>query len=308
MLNSAETFLDVAQHHSKLSGDKIFITWLKNGETELDRYTFAEIDQRAKAMAINLQKTIGLSPLDDLCVDRKVLRNTTKSRPTALIVVEPSLNFVVAFFGCIYAGIAAVPAYPLKRNESSERLIGIFEDSSAELLIFDSSTIASLESCEILATKAKYVSVESSQLDDAKDWRHPGIGPEDIAFIQYTSGSTGKPKGVLVTHRNIISNQEMIRQSMGHSSDTVFVGWLPMYHDMGLVGNLMQPFYLGVHCVMMAPLAFVIKPIRWLKAIAKYGGTTSGAPNFAYDLCVTRTTIKQRQGLDLSSWQVATEI
>lgn len=135
-------------------------------------------------------------------------------------------------------------------------------------------------------------------------WEKPDIQANTIAFLQYTSGSTGKPKGVVVTHDNIIYNQRMIQAGFSHSEKTIFVGWLPLFHDMGLIGNVLQPLYLGIPCILMPPEAFLLKPVRWLKAISRYQATTSGGPNFAYDL-LNQIPPEQLEGIDLSSWDIA---
>jgi len=139
---------------------------------------------------------------------------------------------------------------------------------------------------------------------DAGDWqpRPPRAG--DLAFLQYTSGSTSTPRGVALTHANLIHNERMIRDAFGHTPDLVGVGWLPLYHDMGLLGNVLQPLFMGGHCVLMSPLAFLRRPVRWLRAITRYRATTSGAPNFGYDLCL-RIKPESLEGIDLSSWAVA---
>ena len=129
--------------------------------------------------------------------------------------------------------------------------------------------------------------------------------PDDVAFLQYTSGSLSQPKGVMVTHRAVLANERMIRTAFGHDESTVFCSWLPLFHDMGLVGGLLQPLYLGISCYVMTPLQFLARPQRWLQAISRYRATTSGAPNFAYDYCVDRITPEQREGLNLRSWRVA---
>ena len=131
------------------------------------------------------------------------------------------------------------------------------------------------------------------------------LTPKTLALLQYTSGSTGTPKGVMLTHSNLMHNQQMIYQAFGHSEQTIFVGWLPLFHDMGLIGNVLQPMYLGIPSILMPPAAFLMNPICWLKAISKYRATTSGGPNFAYDLCVRKVKPEQLANLDLNSWDVA---
>lgn len=139
----------------------------------------------------------------------------------------------------------------------------------------------------------------------ADQWQAPNIDSQTLAFLQYTSGSTGTPKGVMLSHGNLLHNAAITYELMGHSPESCFVSWLPAYHDMGLIGGILQPLYGGFPCYLMAPATFLQQPYRWLKAISDYGGTTSGGPNFAYDLCVRKITPEQRRSLDLSRWQVA---
>ena len=133
----------------------------------------------------------------------------------------------------------------------------------------------------------------------------PEPDPESVAFLQYTSGSTATPKGVMVTHANLLHNERMIGAAFRQDAHSVVVGWLPLYHDMGLIGNVLQPLHAGGSCVLMAPVAFLQKPLRWLQAIDRYRGTTSGGPNFAYELCLRRIGDLEKAGLDLSSWRLA---
>src|SRR5262249_33606149 len=133
----------------------------------------------------------------------------------------------------------------------------------------------------------------------------PRTDGSSLAFLQYTSGSTSTPKGVMVSHGNLLANEEMIRRAFGQSEESVIVGWLPLYHDMGLIGNVLQPLYVGAPCVLMPPLAFLQSPARWLRAVSQYRATTSGGPSFAYELCAQRVSAEVRRELDLSSWQVA---
>jgi amino acid adenylation domain-containing protein len=156
-----------------------------------------------------------------------------------------------------------------------------------------------------LLTNLQWLTTDNLEVGIESNWQQANIERDTIAFLQYTSGSTGTPKGVMVSHGNLLHNAAMTYRWMGHSPKSKFVSWLPIYHDMGLIGGILQPLYGGFPCVLMSPTAFLQRPYRWLQAISRYGGTTSGAPNFAYDLCVQKITEEQRATLDLSSWQVA---
>jgi acyl-CoA synthetase (AMP-forming)/AMP-acid ligase II/acyl carrier protein len=150
-----------------------------------------------------------------------------------------------------------------------------------------------------------WIDLEEALAAPSEQYQEPALTAAHLALIQYTSGSTSRPKGVMVTHGNLSSNQVMIRKAMGHSESSTFVSWLPPHHDMGLIGNLMQPLHAGAQCIFMPPEQFLRSPSLWLKAISRYRAHTSGAPNFAYDLCVKRVREAELEGLDLSSWQVA---
>jgi len=291
-----ETIVALARHHAQTLGDKQFILWLDKGTIESRSYTFAELDIRARSLAVQLTQ-IGDLNHKSTWLDL--------NHPAALIVTQPGLEFVIAFFACLYAGIAAVPAYPLKKNESTSRLQIMIKDSDAKILITDQTSVESIKSCQDINTRVEVISANHVDTLLCQFWTFPNINAKSTAFIQYTSGSTGAPKGVVITHGNLMYNERIIAQSMNHDSDTVIVGWLPLFHDMGLIGNLLHPLFLGVQCILMSPLSFVVNPIRWLEAISKYRATTSGGPNFAYDLCVSRTTAKQREQLDLSCWKIA---
>jgi len=142
-------------------------------------------------------------------------------------------------------------------------------------------------------------------VSDPDDWWPVAVGPERLAFLQYTSGSTGDPHGVMVSHGNLLANQALIKESFDHSESSTLVGWLPLYHDMGLIGNILQPLYVGATAVLMSPMAFLERPVRWLRAISKYRAHTSGGPNFAFDLCARKISESEKEGLDLSSWRIA---
>ncbi|MEO1799902.1 MAG: AMP-binding protein [Cyanobacteria bacterium J06629_2] len=256
---------------------------------ESERLTYQQLDQQARAIAAQLQAL-------------------KLSGQRALLLYPPGLEFIPAFFGCLYASVVAVPAYPPKKNHKLGRLRSIIADAQPEVVLAPKAILAKIQDClseaENLADLT-YLATDEVDLDLAQTWQAADITGDSLAFLQYTSGSTGTPKGVMVTHRNLLHNEKLIKTGMGHSEKTVFVGWLPLFHDMGLVGNVLQPLYLGIPSVLMSPVAFLQKPIRWLQAISRYKATTSGGPNFAYDLCVQKIKPEECAELDLSSWTVA---
>jgi acyl-CoA synthetase (AMP-forming)/AMP-acid ligase II len=278
--------------------DQTAYVFLQDGENESGRLTFAELDRRARTIAARLQ-SMGM----------------TGER--ALLLYPPGLDYIVGFFGCLYAGVIAVPAYPPSRRQL-QRLQSVIVNAEPSVIM----TIAELAEkfrdefigCAVVCTvsadgahSAPYYWLVTDTLasDETRQWLLPALTPESLAFLQYTSGSTGDPKGVMVSHGNLMANQAAIKQSSGHTEHTTVVGWLPLYHDMGLIGNLLQPLYLGATAILMPPMTFLEKPIRWLKAISSYQANTSGGPNFAYDLCLQKVTAEQMQDLDLSAWTLA---
>ena len=286
------TLVDLARQRADGAASRSAYVFLVDGETERLEITYGELDRQARAIAAWLQ----------------LLRAHGER---AILLYPPGLDYIAAFFGCLYAGVVAVPAYPPQRKRALGRLQAILTDSGAafaltttkiygeiDRLSRQDSGIDGFRNIQWLETDALSEGSEST-------WQRPAVTAQTIAFLQYTSGSTGSPKGVMVTHANLLHNQRMIQESFGHSKDTRFVGWLPLYHDMGLIGNVLQPLYLGILCVLMSPVHFIQKPFRWLSAISRYRATTSGAPNFAYDLCVRQISVEERDQLDLSSWSVA---
>lgn len=228
-----------------------------------------------------------------------------------LLLYPPGLEYIAAFIGCLYARTIAVPAYPPQGSRGMGRLQSIAQDATPVLGLVDSSVLKRIETVReqpafLSAMKiANTESIDFSMLGEM-EWQ-PVLdpGPDQIALLQYTSGSLGNPKGVAITHANLISNQEMIREAFGHGPSTRICSWLPPYHDMGLIGTIMQPIFLGAPCFLMSPRSFLEKPIRWLKAISQYRVTTSGAPNFGYDLCVEKIDNESMAELELSSWNLA---
>jgi amino acid adenylation domain-containing protein len=225
-----------------------------------------------------------------------------------LLLYPPGLDYIAAFFGCLYAGAVAVPAYPPRVNRSLTRLQTIVADAGAALALTTKAILRKVSSQA--AETPGLITLGWLTTDDidetlAAEWTGTTIKGETLAFLQYTSGSTATPRGVMVTHANLMRNEEMIARAFRHTPSSVIVGWLPLYHDMGLVGNVLQPLYVGARCILMPPAAFLQRPLRWLEAISRYQATTSGGPNFAYDLCVRKIRAEQKAGLDLSSWEVA---
>jgi amino acid adenylation domain-containing protein len=272
--------------------DRVAYIFLADGEVEAERLTWAELDARAGAVAAALAQTVAPGE-------------------RALLLYPPGLDFVTAFFGCLYAGVVAVPAYPPRPNDRSQsRLRSIARDAEPRAALTTAAILAGVEGPRGLLTIApelaamRFIPTDTLAVGGA-DAHLAEPDPESIAFLQYTSGSTSTPKGVMVTHANLLHNERMIGAAFGMDEDSIVVGWLPLYHDMGLIGNVLQPLHAGGRCVLMSPVAFLQKPMRWLEAISRFRGTTSGGPNFAYELCARKATPEALAGLDLSSWRVA---
>ena len=261
-------------------------TFLENGEVEADTLTYGELDRDARAIAALLQQR-------------------TRVGDRALLLYPPGLDFVRAFFGCLYAGVVAVPVYPPRKNRSIDRLKAVAADAQARLALTNAAVANTLARGDAGDLKVPALVADREHAADPNDWRPPSLSRSDLAFLQYTSGSTGTPKGVMITHGNLLHNSELIKVAYSHSPESVFVSWLPVFHDMGLVGMVLQPVYAGSRSVLMEPAAFLQKPVRWLRAIARYGGTTCGAPNSAYDLCVRKVSDADRASLDLHTWEFA---
>ncbi|MEM9003512.1 MAG: AMP-binding protein [Cyanobacteria bacterium P01_F01_bin.86] len=283
------TLVDLLRWRATRQSDKVAYQFLLDGEVETAALTYGELDQIARAIATLLR---GLD-----CQGKPVL-----------LLYPPGLDYIAAFFGCLYAGAIAVPAYPPRPNRSLERLQSMIQDAGAHVALTDNTVLRGLERRFIDCPTLKalhWLATDTLETALADSWFDPAVTADTLAFLQYTSGSTGTPKGVKVSHGNLIHNSAQICRFFGHSEASVGASWLPPYHDMGLVGSILQPLYVGMPLAMLPPVAFLQKPLRWLQVISRYGVTTSGGPNFAYDLCVQKTTAEQRATLDLSHWQVA---
>ncbi len=230
----------------------------------------------------------------------------------AIMLFPPGLDFVAAFFGCIYAGVVAVPAYPpdpTRLEASLPRLLAIVRDARPAALLTNSFVAMLADGLGALAPELAVLElVVSDTVDRAAGeiWRAPALVPQDLAFLQYTSGSTGTPKGVRITHGNLLANHRAIAGGLPHPEpgDNA-VSWLPLFHDMGLIGNVLQPVWYGVPMTLMSPLDFLRKPLRWLRAVSHFEAIISGGPDFAYALCAKKVTPAELATLDLSRWRVA---
>jgi amino acid adenylation domain-containing protein len=225
----------------------------------------------------------------------------------AVLLIPPGPDYVAGFFGCLYAGIIAVPAYPPLDERQVPRLLSVIDNARPALVLTDAMLAAPTR--ELLPRREVSAGLRVLALDDADGPPPlrvpPDTGRDDVAFLQYTSGSAGEPKGVVVSHGNLLDNSEAIRVLFGHDEHSQGVIWLPPYHDMGLIGGILQPLYAGFPVALMSPLDFLARPASWLAAVGEHRATTSGGPNFAFDLCVAKATEEQCAGLDLSSWTLA---
>jgi acyl-CoA synthetase (AMP-forming)/AMP-acid ligase II len=235
-----------------------------------------------------------------------IVAETMHQEPVAC-VFRPGPDFIVAFFACLWSGRIAVPVAPPGPRQDPDELLAILSHSGARLILTNTATLRAMETTPLGAKR------EGMSWRDICNWpevklaahRDCIVSGKDLAFLQYTSGSTGVPKGVMVDHDNLMDNSAQIARAFGHSSKSVGVIWLPPHHDMGLVGGIVQPIFVGFPVYLMAPADFIRSPVEWLRAISRYRATTSGGPAFAYEMCASRISAERRAGLDLSCWEVA---
>lgn len=283
------TLIDLVRWRALRHPNRCIYTFLVDGETEEASLTYGELDLQARAIATQLQ-------------------NLKVEGERVVLLYPPGLRYIAAFFGCLYAGAIAVPTYPPRLNRADSRLQSIIADAQATVALTTTQFLSSIERrfAYIPDLKAlKWLSTDDLDDDMAEEWEEPAVAGNTLALLQYTSGSTAAPKGVMVSHDNLMHNLALVHRCFEHTPDSVGVIWLPPYHDMGLIGGILEPLYGGFPVVLMSPVAFLQSPIRWLQAISHYRATTSGGPNFAYDLCVHKITLEQRSNLDLNSWDVA---
>ncbi|HEX7330399.1 MAG TPA: fatty acyl-AMP ligase [Pyrinomonadaceae bacterium] len=284
---SGETIVDVLRRRAEVTPHQRVFVFQERGEREGASYTFAELDLKARTIA-------------------SYLTALGASGKRVLLPHPPGLEFVASFFGCLYAGAVAVPGCSsLLSTRQHDRLRFIVNDAEAEFILAASTeSLTSLRQSnnEKWLSKLKLLAAdEVPEMEGAL----PHCGPEEVAYIQYTSGSTSSPKGVVISHGNVMCNQRMIQSAFRTGEQSVVVSWLPHFHDMGLVGIVQQAIYAGMFVLLMAPLDFIRRPVQWLRTISKYRASISGAPNFAYDLCVERVKDEAVAELNLSSWKLA---
>ncbi len=287
------TLVDVLRFRAAQNPNRTAYIFLADGEVEASRLTYHDLDRQARAIAA-------------------VLQSKAVPGDRALLLYPQGLEYIAAFIGCLYAGIIAVPAYPPKLNRPDDRSLprihAILQDAEPVIAL---TTSALWESHELFRERfpdsqaMPWLATDAVSEDMSERWQPVELQSDAPCFLQYTSGSTSTPKGVMVSHSNIMFNERMMKDMLRVTEGFVLVSWLPLFHDMGLIGCILLPLYAGGECVLMSPMDFLQKPIRWLKAVSRYKATVSGGPNFAFDLCLRKITPEQRAELDLSFWDVA---
>jgi acyl-CoA synthetase (AMP-forming)/AMP-acid ligase II len=292
-----QTIVEVLLFQGHFRPDDIAFRFLKNGDAETHHLTFGELASQARLVGTALWRQGG-------------------AEQRVLLLFPQSLDFIVAFFGTLVAGAVAVPApHAQGSRASTARLQAVARDARPVMALttpeLQEQTTEALSGLtdpagrNLVVTTIEALLAGTRLTDRDEDHAIPLPEASSLGLVQYTSGSTGDPRGVMISHANMIHNQELIRTQFEHQPGGVFVGWLPMFHDMGLIGNLLQPVYTGSSSVLLPPAAFLEDPVRWLRAITRYCGTTAGAPNFAYDFCVDRISMADRSDLDLRCWDIA---
>lgn len=287
-----QTFDELLRWRAQTHPERRLYTFLANGEDEEGSITFGELDRRARAVAAQLQSQIEVGA-------------------RALLLYPPGIEYIVGFFGCLYAGVVAVPAYPpdpARLSRTLPRLQTIAADAQASLIL---TITPILQMAQFLFAQAPDLAARQWLATDGLDetladtWKPGTRGSDTLAFLQYTSGSTQTPKGVMLNHRNLLHNAAHAGDMMELTPESRLVSWLPPYHDMGLIGMILQPVYRGFPAVLMSPVDFLKAPLRWLRAVTQYQATVTGGPNFAYDLCVRKfNPDREPAPLDLSHLRV----
>ncbi len=280
--------LDLLEYWTDVTPNNMAFAYT-DGEGSDVSVTYLQLFTKAKAIAAKLQE-----------------RGMVGER--VLLLYPPCLDFVIGFYGCLIAGAIAVPAYPPRRNRNADRIQSIADDAESTLALTVSSVAQRMQGAVDGALPLKSIQwLETDNVDQAaaSDWRRPVIRPDLLAVLQYTSGSTGSPKGVMLSHGNLSYNTQIICHGFRPDREGRDFCWLPTYHDMGLVGSVLEPLFVGLPAIFMSPMSFLQRPLRWLECITRYRITMTGGPNFAYELCTEKIDDEDLKVLDLSSWKTA---
>src|SRR4029077_3810504 len=289
-----QSFVALLRHRATAQPRETGFLFLRdnNPENDLDLLSYAQLDEKARAIAA-------------------VLQQSGEPGQRVLLLHQPGVDFVAAFYGCLYAGAIAVTTYPAHRGrlkQSLPKICELLKDAQCNTIL-TTADIAPLFNTawkEVVGSISPLViASDAISSAEADKWRNQAAARDTVAFLQYTSGSTSRPRGVAVTHGNMLHNSEVIARGFESDSNSMGISWLPPYHDMGLIGGVVKPLYVGFPVVILSPYTFLQQPFRWLQTITKVRATVTGGPNFAYDLCVRKVTPKQRERLDLSSWKIA---
>ncbi|MCB9680311.1 MAG: AMP-binding protein [Alphaproteobacteria bacterium] len=292
MTDAPTTLVDLLRLQAATRGDRAALTFLRDGDASAVTWTFAELDRRARAIATALQARV-------------------PAGERVMLLHPQGLEYVAALFGCMYAGVLAVPLQPPGRHRARQALPKL-EAIAADGGLTLACTIGDMvdEMTEVVAHSPGLADVPwlaTDAVDDgqADAWQPPDADGATLAYLQYTSGSTSTPKGVMVSHANLLYNLATFDEAYGHDDDSVMVSWLPTFHDLGLVYGVFMPVYKGFRGVLLDPVDFLRRPLRWVEAIHRFRGTHSPSPNFAFDLVAAKATPDDVARLDLSCWKVA---
>ena len=330
-INSNSTIVDILRELASQQPEKMAYAFLQEGKTIKDSWTYSQLNQRAIAIAATLQSQIeevlrtesletgffkgnssreALIPLKNPVSEAKSV-NSIKSKSRVLLIYPAGLEFLAAFFGCLYAGVIAIPA-PAPEMFGKQRIVArikaIIDDAKPAILLTTSETYPQLDKLKeqiFINYKPKILTTENLPIKQNYQLLKPAVSIDDIAYLQYTSGSTSTPKGVEITHKCLMANLGDAIAALGYNSESIVANWMPHFHDAGLVGGLLRPLYAGIPCYVMSPLALMKQPIRWLEIISNYRITHSIGTNFIYDYCVSHAKPELCQNLNLSGWQVA---
>ncbi|WP_036228369.1 AMP-binding protein, partial [Marinobacterium jannaschii] len=279
-------WVELLQYQARCHGERTCFSLLGNGSDVSASISYAELDQRARALAVELLEH-------------------ARAGDRAMLLMPNGIDYVVGFFGCIYAGLIAVTAYPPQHKRRDwGRISGMLTDCEAAVVLCAAEHSAKVNAwLQAEAHGCRLLQVGSESLVQAAQWQMPQIDKQTVAYLQYSSGSTGSPKGVMLGHGNLLHNTALIAREFGMGGEDRFVSWLPMYHDMGFIGGVLTPLALGAATWLIPPPVALQNPYLWLKAISDFKATTSGGPNFIFEHCVARISEVQKAGLDLSHWR-----